>query len=172
ARDAGRVAYTFGDAAERRFDLWLRRAAELRLVRVFPREKTAVEYTEGQLRALGTARSWQHLGSLLPAHPAKLGLKHVGAGTFQQRKTQRFEGELNGDRVVVQWLESEQLPAQLTVKQRTVTLQKLVLGRPELAPEAETKRYRRIDAADLGDLEHDPFVKRYGSLLQAPHHHP
>ena len=173
ARDAGRVAYTFGDAAERRFDLWLRRTAELRLVRVFPREKTAVEYTEGQLRALGTARSWQQLGSLLPAHPAKLGLNYVGAGTlFQQRKTQRFEGELNGDHVVVHWLESEQLPAQLTVKQRTITLQKLVLGRPELAPETETKRYRRIDAADLGDLEHDPFVKRYGSLLQAPHHHP
>jgi hypothetical protein len=172
ARDADRVAYTFGEAAERRFDLWLRRAAELRLVRVFPGEKTAVEYTEGQLRALGTARSWQQLGSLLPAHPAKLGLKLVSSGTFQQRKTQRFEGQLNGERVVVQWLEAEQLAAQITLKNRTITLQKLVLGRPALAPEADTKRYRRIDAADLGDLEHDPFVKRYGSLLNAAHQHP
>jgi hypothetical protein len=142
------------------------------LVRVFPGEKTTVEYTEGQLRALGTARSWQQLGSLLPAHPAKLGLKLVGTGTFQQRKTQRFEGQLNGERVVVQWLETEQLAAQITLKNRTITLQKLVLGRPALARETETKRYRRIDAADLGDLEHDPFVKRYGSLLNAAHQHP
>ena len=176
ARDAGRVTYSFGQAAARRFDVWMQRAAELRLVRVFPGDKTSVEYTDGQLRALGSHRSWQQLGSLLPAHPAKLGLKPLGSSTSQGRKTQRFEGTLNGDRVLVHWLESEQLPAQLTVtnarRERTITLQKLVVGRAELPPEAETKRYRRIDAADLGDLEHDPFVKRNGSLLNAPHHHP
>lgn len=176
ARDPGRVAYTFGQAVERRSDVWLRTAAETRLLRVFPQERTTVEYTQGQLRALGNTRSWQQLGSLLPAHPAQLGLKLVGAGTFQQRKTQRFQGELNGDRVVVQWLEAEQLPAQLTSKnahtERSITLQKLVVGPVDLASEADGKRYRRIDAADLGDLEHDPFVKRYGALLQSPHHHP
>lgn len=174
ARDAARVAYTFGQAAERRFDVWQRSGAskEVRLLRVFPQERTAVEYTQGQLRALGHQRSWEQLASLLPAQPAKLGLKLVGASTFQQRKTQRFEGELNGDHVVVQWLEAEQLAAQITLKNRTITLQKLVLGPPTLAPEAETKRYRRIDAADLGDLEQDPFVKRYGSLLNAAHQHP
>jgi len=145
-------------------------------VRVFPGDKTSVEYTEGQLRALGSHRSWQQLGSLLPSHPAKLGLKWLGAGTLQGRKTQRFEGTLHGDRVLVHWLESEQLPAQLTVTsargERTITLQKLVLGPAAPAPDAESKRYRRIDAADLGDLEHDPFVKRHGALLNAPHHHP
>jgi hypothetical protein len=118
AREAGRVAYTFGQATERRLDVWLRTAAETRLLRVFPQERTTV----------------------------------------------------------VQWLEAEQLPAQLTSKnarmERSITLHKLVVGHAELASETETKRYRRIDAADLGDLEHDPFVKRYGSLLQSPHHHP
>ena len=176
ARESGRVAYSFGAAAERRFDVWVRSATELRLLRVFPEQRTAVEYTQGQLRALGTQRSWQQLSSLLPAHPAQLGLRALGASTFQQRKTQRYDGELNGERVLVHWLESEQLPARLVVTNargaRTITLHKLVLGRAALAPEAEAKRYRRIDAADLGDLEHDPFVKRHGSLLAAPHHHP
>lgn len=172
-REPGRVAYRFGQAAERRLDVWSRRAAELSLLRVFPGEKTAVEYSQGQLRALGNIRSWQQLSSLLPQHPAKLGLKATGTGTFQQRKTQRFEGEVDGARISVHWLEPEQLPASLMISnarsERTTTLQKLELGRAETDPEAEPKRYRHIDAADLGDLEHDPFVQRHSSLLHAPH---
>ena len=176
-REPARITYSFGPAAERRVELWLRTAKALRLVRVFPAAQTAVEYTEGQLRALGNAHSWQQLSSLLPAHPRALGLKRkpAGQGRFLQHETQRFEGELGGAHVSVQWLEAQQLPARLSVVtprlERTVTLHKLVVGSAQLASDAEPKRYRRIDAADLGDLEHDPFVQRYGALLHAPHEH-
>jgi hypothetical protein len=175
AREPRRIAYSFGQADNRRLDVWSLSAAELRLLRVFPGERTSVEYTQGQLRALGSVRSWQQLGSLLPKHPAALGLKPVGSGKFQDRKILRFEGELDGARVSVQWLEQEQLPALLSMvgvhNERTTTLQKLSVGATDSAAGAEAKRYRRIDAADLGDLEHDPFVKRHGALLQSGHHH-
>jgi hypothetical protein len=50
--------------------------------------------------------------------------------------------------------------------ERTITLQKLIVGRAE---RTEAKHYRRIDAADLGDLEHDPFVHRHSALLHSAH---
>jgi hypothetical protein len=169
AREPRKIAYAYGT----RFDVWSRSAARLQLSRLFPEERTSVEYTEGQLRALGSLRSWHQLGSLLPQPPARLGLKAVGAGSALQRKTQRFEGELNGSRISVQWLTAEQLPALLTIKnahsERTTTLQKLVVGQAEAAP--EPVRYRKIDAADLGDLEQDAFVKRHGALLHGGHQH-
>ena len=172
SREAGRVTYSFGQAAVRRFEVWQRTATQTRLLRVFPRERTSVEYTQGQLRALGDNRSWQQLTSLLPKTPAQLGLKPTGTGTFQQLPTQRFEGELGGDRVFVEWLPAQQLPAQLTIKnarlERSVRLRKLVVGQPAPEADAQAKGFRRIDAADLGDLEHDPFVKRYHALLQTP----
>ena len=170
-REAGRVAYKFGSASDQRVDVWSRGPRELRLLRVFPHDKTSVEYSEGQLRALGSFRSWQQLTSLLPQAPAQLGLKATGTGSWQQHTTLRFEGELEGAHVSVEWLEAEQLPVVLTRKsargERAITLQKLSAGGAAIAPDAAL--YRRIDAADLGDLEHDPFVHRHSALLNAGH---
>jgi hypothetical protein len=175
ARDASHVEYIVEGEAGRLVDAWTNTRAELTLTRVFPKERTLVEYSEGQLRALGNFRSWRQLGSLLPDHPAQLGLKRLGEVTVAGRKAVRYEGNLEAAHIVVSWLEQAQLPALMRLTQgevtRTTTLQSLQLGQAERFETAELSQYRHIDAADLGDLEHDPFVLRHGTHLQAPHQH-
>lgn len=150
-------------------DAWSRTRAEVTLTRVFPDERTVVEYTEGQLRALGNLRSWHQLSSLLPNHPAQLGLRKTGDAKVGEWTAARYEGKLGKARVVVSWLEAARLPASLTISQgqvtHTTTLLALKLKDTRRLEQSQVRQYRRIDASDLGDLEHDPFVQRHHGQL-------
>lgn len=177
SRETDRIAYSFDSrgAAGPNIDAWTRTGGESALARIFPADRTVVEYTEGQLRALGILPNWQQLSFLLPRPPQHMGLRRVGTTSALQRQAIRYKGSWRGARVTVTWLQHEQLPAALSITrsgvERRIELRQLSLDRVKPLARDPWPGYRRIDASDLGDLEHDRFVQRHAAQLLRPHQH-
>jgi hypothetical protein len=156
-RSPSLVALHKGDTEE----LWRRDASGVRLERIYRTERHVVEYAAGELRALGIEPDWQALGSLFDERR----LQHL---SLQRRATPRahYRGELNGERVDLEWDPMLHLPLRLTrrAKSAQVHFERLEAhaGVPAGWPEAGagTTDFQRIDAADFGDMESNPFVRK------------
>jgi hypothetical protein len=85
------------------------------------------------------------------------------------------KGKTDGQNIEVLWLPDENLPARIVRKDKTGSVE---LRLVEITPLSAAKQnpiaveeianYRQIDAADFGDMENDPFVKK---LMAAEGHH-
>lgn len=180
-RDESRIAVLKGNVE----DIWLRDArGHIRFERVLHGDKRVVEYSAGELATLGVAADWNALAGFFDA--TKLTrmkqTSRTGSGTSQRVHYSAVAGT---ERVSVEWLTALQLPARIerrsTVKGgRSTRYELLASGEKPLAawplPGAGSADYLRIDAADFGDMEYDPIVKKAEAIdvragWRAPHAH-
>jgi hypothetical protein len=147
---------------------------ELTLVKLAEGERTLIEYTPGQLRALRAGATWRELNAVLPAEPRAMGLRHTGSSRRFGQRAERYIGKAAGQAIDLIWLARDRLPYRLVVKQgrRTTRLhmRSLVPGPAAVRSARELVSYRTIDGADLGDLERDPFVRRHDRRLHLHAH--
>ncbi|QNP40229.1 hypothetical protein [Lysobacter solisilvae (ex Woo and Kim 2020)] len=144
---------------------------------VFVADGRIVSYTPGDLRALGRNPEWLSLSHLVdPALRAQLqaqGARKVSA--LRNARAQRYRGEVHGVPVQLDWLDAADLPAQYrSGKGRAAYRLELrtLEQRPASVAFTATDGLREIDYADIGDMELDPFARRYiraGAGVAAEH---
>jgi hypothetical protein len=89
-----------------------------------------------------------------------------------------YQEHVDGRDLDVLWLEAEQLPALVRQKspqrEEVLRLRELYPLQHAPWPRANIAHYRRIDYADLGDMHHDPWVRRMqqGEQRMSRHGHP
>ncbi len=143
-------------------------------LRLFHTDRTTIEYTPAELGVLGMTNSWRRAQLLID--PAALQqLQAVARATWQGRRSVTYRGEIDGDRISIDWLVDDRLPARVQRHSGDTTT---VITLHELHPLASapwqrppSADYRVIDYADLGDMERDPFVQRALSMIPGGEHH-
>lgn len=154
--------------------LWERTPAnEYSYRRVFHNDKRVVEYSPGEIKTRNATPDWAKLASVIS--PQLLDeLKRSGRKTAFGQSAVRYTGSVGGQKIDLWWLEQAQLPARLQMsskgQQMTMVLKDLFAKSPAGWPRVDEDKiaaYGLIDAADLGDMESDPFVAR---LMQQDGH--
>lgn len=143
--------------------------------RVFHRDQRVVEYMPGEIRTRNAQPDWVKLASVVS--PELLATLKRGSSKIQfGQKSVRYSGTLNGQKIDLWWLEQAQLPARLQIvgpqQRMELSLKEIHAEAPAAWPRATDERiasYGKIDAADFGDMESDPFVARV--MQQDGHHH-
>lgn len=144
-------------------------------LRVFNKDQRIVEYSPGEIRTRHAEPDWNKLASVVS--PQLLQSLKRGKSRIQfGQSSVHYTGTVNSQRVDLWWLEQVQLPARLTItgprQHLEMTLKELRVDAPAEWPRATPEKlaaYGRIDAADFGDMENDPFVSRV--LRQDGHEH-
>lgn len=148
-------------------EVWRRdERGELTWQRVFPSDRKLIEYTPGQLRTENRLPDWRTLNTIINVQRLAE-LKPAGQATVFNRPARRFRGQWGNERIEVLWLQREAIPARITRtenrKTYTLDLSSLHIQPAPSWPRADVDTidtYELLDAADLGDREHDPFVAR------------
>lgn len=162
-RQDNQIETARGDHAE----VWQRdERGELTLTRVFHRDRKLIQYTPGELRTEGRLKDWSALNSIID--PRRLAtMKQAGSVSVLGRPALRYTGKQDGDRIEVLWLTKEALVARFVRSGRdgstALELMQLRATPDARWPQASlvrAERYASLDAADLGDMEYDPFVQR------------
>ena len=100
-------------------------------------------------------------------------LQPLGTTEVLGRQALRYQGHVDGIELDVLWLEAEQLPALVRQKspqrEDVLRLRELYPLPHAPWPRPNIKQYQRIDYADLGDMHHDPWVRR---IQQGEQHMP
>ncbi len=162
-RGPGRVETASADRAE----VWQRAGnGAISLKRVFRAHRFVLEYTHAELAARGVKPDWEALGAIV-APAALRALEPDGTQSVLDRQAQVLRGQSDGEEVEIWWLAPEGLPA---LMRRTGPKGSFSMRLVELHGHApvswpspaqwSTDNYRWVDAADLGDMEHDPEVER------------
>jgi len=133
---------------------------------VFIAEGRIVSYAPGDLRALGRNPEWSQLSHLVdPALRTQLqDLGTTKASAAHGAQARRYRGALQGVPVQLDWLDAADLPAHYRSGkgQAAYVLELRSLDqRPEKLAFTATDGLREIDYADIGDMELDPFARRY-----------
>ncbi|GAB3090863.1 hypothetical protein [Lysobacter terrae] len=163
ARSDDRVEYRIAGEPVR---VWMRGADGLTHQEVFVAEGQVVSYTPGDLRALGRDPGWVALNHVVDPSVRE----HLQAqGSTRSRsangaEVQRYRGQVRGVPVELGWLEQAALPASYRSGQgrAAYTLELRALKTEPVAQAfTRTDGMREIDYADIGDMELDPFARRY-----------
>jgi len=144
---------------------------------VFIAEGRIVSYAPGDLRALGRSAEWAQLNHLVdPALREQLLEQRTTKVTAaHDARAQRYRGDAHGVPVQLDWLEDADLPSRFrSGKGRTAYVLELrsLERRPAEQAFTATDGLREIDYADIGDMELDPFARRYirqGAGVAAEH---
>ena len=166
-------------------DIWLRDAkGNVRFERVLHADKRVLEYSAGELATLGVAADWKALGSFFDVQELTRmkQTSRTGQGAAQRL---HYSGSSGTQRVSVEWSPALQLPARIERRgsgkgERSVRFELMASAEQPLAgwplPGAGSADYWRMDAADFGDMEYDPVVKKAEALdvragWRVPHAH-
>jgi hypothetical protein len=159
-RDETRVEYRTSEEPVRVWELGGDGVAHRQ---IFPSDGKVVVYTPGDLRSVGHSSEWSKLSGLVDPG-LRQQLPAVGKKTVAGQSAQRYEGEQNGTQIELTWLPLAALPAHFqTGKGKArfeLTLDKLERRNADEAF-TSTADYRELDFADIGDMELDPFARRY-----------
>ena len=155
-----------------KWTLWTRSPeGEFNLQQVFMSEQRVVEYVSGELKTRRMVPDWLQLGSLVM--PSMLDqARQVGHGRRLGRSAIHYRGKLAGDPADLWWLPGPSLPASFEWgrgKQAIVWQLRTITPAGTAFDEALLRDFVRMDAADLGDMEGDPFVDAL--LRESGHHH-
>lgn len=156
-------------------EVWERNErGDLTHLKVFSKARRIVHYTSGDLRTLNLAPSWEELGSLMRSEDRKE-LTRRGTTRIAGEPAQRFVGLLGKAPATLLWLEQLGVPGQLSVgrgpKRHTVKLVGVKQCSPDVCAPVDITGYREIEFADLGDSEHDPFVRNFVAATGLGHAH-
>lgn len=162
-RSDARVETAQQDYAE----VWERDEREnLTLKRVFHGDRKVIEYTTGELLAQRRIRTWSALVTILDQRTLSR-LEKGRATTALKQPAVRYAGRLGDELVEVVWLTRQAIPAKIERSNRGVTYT-LELRDLRIEPDPswlgahheQIDAYERLDAADLGDREYEPFVRK------------
>jgi hypothetical protein len=156
-------------------EIWERTAnGSIQYRKFYPDDKTAVEYMSADRPAYAMDFDWIKLSSMLSQQELDA-LKPVENKQVLGHNATLRRGKTGDQTLEVLWLTSEQLPASIIREDKTGRVE---LRLVEITPFSEARRkplaieeianYRQIDAADFGDMENDPFVKKL--MAQEGHH--
>jgi hypothetical protein len=158
-------------------ELWERTASGgIQYRKLYPRDKTAVEYMPADNPANNMSFDWFKLSAMLSLQELTA-LKPVKKTRVLGHSAELRKGITDGQSIEMLWLPEENLPAKIIRKDKSGSLELRLFeitplsaaDRKPLEVE-EINNYRQIDAADFGDMENDPFVKNL-MAAQAHHHH-
>lgn len=173
-READRIETA--DAASGQSQIWQRLDnGQFQMRRVFHKDRSVVEFVPGELKTRNMEPDWTKLESVVSPHLLE-GLTRGASRSQFGQKAIHYRGRIAGQEIDLWWLEQARLPARLRIvnSRQTIalTLKELYGTAPASWPRADESAitgYRLIDAADLGDMEYDPFVARL--LLAEGHYH-
>jgi len=180
-RDESRIAVVKGSVE----DIWLRDAkGNIRFERVLHGDKRVIEYSAGELATLGVAADWNALASFFDARELTR-MKQTSRSGSGSTQRLHYSSATGTERVSVEWVSALQLPARIERRgtgkgSRSVRYELLASSEQPLAgwplPGAGSADYLRIDAADFGDMEYDPVVKKAEAIdiragWRVPHPH-
>jgi hypothetical protein len=177
-RSAQRIAMLKGDIDE----VWHRDAhGRVSFERVFHTDRQAVDYSTGELATLGVQADWAALAGLVDVRELAA-LKLVSRSGSGARQTLRLQGQLHGDRILVDWLPALQLPARIDRQNKAGRTRLTLLQHASTAPASwpqpgqRSADYLRFDAADFGDMDHQPVVRKSEAMdiragWRVPHKH-
>jgi hypothetical protein len=163
------------DESGRYGEIWEKTAiGNIQYRKLYPADKTAVEYMPADSTTHNLDFDWNKLASMLNQQELNA-LKRIENKQVLGRNAESRTGKIKDQSLEVLWLPTEQLPASIIRKDKTGTVElKLV----EITPLSAARQkpidsktianYRQIDAADFGDMENDPFVKK---LMSVEGHH-
>ena len=163
-------------------EIWNRDAGgRITHARFFHDDRRIIDTSSGELLARGIDTNWQKLATLFDPRSTPA-LRRIDSTRLLGQAATVYRGDSNGTRIEVVWLEHANLPGRLTrvTKHERVDLRlaELLAVSPPDWPRlvaTTTDDYLRIDVADLGDMENDPFVRKvlrngFGGLA-IPHAH-
>lgn len=166
-RTAQRIALLKGAIDE----VWHRDAkGRISFERVFHDDQRAVDYTTGELITLDVHVNWAELATFI--NPQELLALQVVA-TQGQGASERVQlrGTLGTETLEAEWLPALQLPARLTRTGKNGAITRIELQQHAATapadwpvPGVRSANYVRLDAADFGDMEYDPVVKKAEAL--------
>lgn len=143
--------------------------------KLYHADKTAVEYMPADRPANNMDFDWFKLSSMLGRQELEA-LKLVKKTRVLGRGAEWRQGSVDGKSLEVLWLPEDKLPAGIirkdkagSVELRLVEIAPLSTARRKPVAVAEIADYRHIDAADFGDMENDPFVKK--TMAEVGHRH-
>jgi len=175
-REANRIVIY--DAASGQAKLWEKDVrGDIEFSRIFTADRRLVEYAPGEIKARGPVPDWNALASIVG--PRELaGLRKTGERKVLGRNAAVLSGNTAGGKLQVWWLAQERLPAMVQHGQGSKAV-RLVLRELRSQPASEWNwaepetlaAYARLDAADLGDMEYDPFVQKVLHLDGHSHSH-
>ncbi len=158
-RGVDRLVWSKGEALD---EVWTRSPSGVALERVMHPQRHVIEYTPGELRTLGIAVEWRELGTLFAERDLRA-LTRVQDKRLPMGLV-RYRGALAGEQVDLVWDTRALLPVKLahTGSNGRVryALEGVAMGAVADGPaDVRAAGYTRIDAADFGDMEHDPVVR-------------
>ena len=166
-RDAQRIALLKGGVDE----VWFRDAQQrISFERVFHDDERVVDYSTGELATLNVKVDWAALSRFVD--PSELAqLKLVSKQGQGQDTRLRLRGDVGRERVTVDWLPAHQLPSRLTRQvQGGGSVQMVLVTSAQIPPPTwpqlgvKSAHYLHIDAADFGDMDYDPVVRKAEAL--------
>ncbi|MGZ4955166.1 MAG: hypothetical protein ACXV8Q_08625 [Methylobacter sp.] len=143
--------------------------------KLYHADKTAVEYMSTDMPVNNISFDWVKLSGMLSQQELDQ-LKAVKKTRVLGRNAELLKGKIGGQSLEVLWLPNEGLPASIIRKDKTgsmalhlVEITALSAAHRKPVAVEEISNYRHIDAADFGDMENDPFVRKV--LAAEGHHH-
>jgi hypothetical protein len=162
SRRADRITFVKGPIEE----IWMRDArGEIGLTRIFRDERGIVDYSPGELKALGVQPRWEMMGTLFDEAAIRMLLPR-GVSKLAGREVYRFTGKLGADQVDLSWDAKARVPVRLVRSGPAGRASFELQATHEVAPGiwpiagAGSDSFERIDAADFGDMESNPFVRK------------
>jgi hypothetical protein len=166
-RDAQRIALLKGSVDE----VWFRDAQQrISFERVFHDDERVVDYSTGELATLHVHVDWAALSTFVD--PSELAqLKRVSQQGKGRDARWHLRGWVGQEWVTVDWLPALQLPQRLTrqVKGGATVRMELVASAQTPLPNwpalgMKSAHYLHLDAADFGDMDYDPVVRKSEAL--------
>jgi hypothetical protein len=179
SRDGERIAVLKGAVDE----IWTRDAqGRIAFARTFHEQARITDYSPGELLTLGVHAEWAALATFVDARELAALTLRARSGLGASLRL-RLEGRAEGDSLRVDWLPALQLPALVlrhSPAQGTTRIE--LLQHAAIAPAGwpqagqRSADYLHLDAADFGDMDHDPVVRRSEALdirsgWRQPHTH-
>jgi hypothetical protein len=144
---------------------------EIGLEQIFPKEKIVLEFAHSEMKARGEEMSWSSIAQVVDTNLlARLTIK--GKAKLIGRAGTLYKGKIDGAEWQVVWFGHLNLAGKVSRRDKNgsmrTVIKKLLVGE---GSDLNLREYRRVDYADLGDLESDPAIQRLARSLGAGHDH-
>jgi hypothetical protein len=166
-RDAERVALLKGNVDE----VWYRDAHDrISFERVFHDDARVVDYSTGELATLQVNADWAALSRFVD--PTELAQLKLVSKQGKGREAQwHLRGRVGKEQLDVVWLPALELPQRLTRHVAGASTVQMQLVATAKSPQSDwpvvgekSANYLHIDAADFGDMDYDPVVRKSEAL--------
>lgn len=161
-------------------DIWTRSAeGHIGFERVFHADRSVVTYTTGELKTLNVYPQWDSLATLFDARKLPQ-LQRVGRDA--KAGVTRYKGRIGHEQIEVDWLDEAGV-AQRVLRQELGRSVRFTLQARHDVPPASwpvpargAEAYQRYDAADFGDMENNPVIRKASHMdvlagWRQPHEH-